>query len=403
MQESIAAAASAGEGLSLEPDAILKKAQQDVGLSDFGDDWFREPLGVFLKSARDEGNLSGFGRFNVHNSVLALLKNRLLAADILKEYPEIHDEQIVAPIIIGGLPRTGTSHLLRLLSSDAEFTTLPYWETLEPILAADELRRLARGEPDPRPIRVRASRARMSEILPHANAMHESSADEAEEEVRLLSMTFSSLLLETWFVAPSYGAWYQKTDQTAAYEYLKTMLKIIQWLRGAKRWVLKSPQHVEQLPLLRNVFPDATVVINHRDPVSVAGSVCTMFTYRSRVYTRQSPLEFGQYWGPRLEAAMNRCVRDRNQVPLDHSIDVHFREFMSDDIAMAERIYAVAGQPFTTDVRDAMGRFMSEHPRGLHGRVRYNLEDVGLDEGDLRTRFDSYMKHFGIVQEAMGE
>ncbi|HWW54807.1 MAG TPA: sulfotransferase, partial [Acidimicrobiales bacterium] len=214
-----------------------------------------------------------------------------------------------------------------------------------------------------------------------------------------------TMLFETMATMPSYHDWYRSTDQTKAYGQLKTTLKVLQWARGPRqaRWILKTPQHLEQFGPLMQIFPDATVVVTHRDPVSVTASTATMLSYLARLNTaRPDPVRIGQYWSARIETMLDACMRDRHLLPASQSIDVRFDEFMADDVAMVERIYAVADQPFTPSVRDAMAAFMASHPRGRHGRVVYDLADFDLAYEERRAALAGYVERFGVAEEEPG-
>jgi hypothetical protein len=199
---------------------------------------------------------------------------------------------------------------------------------------------------------------------------------------------------------PTWRDYYRGTDQTPAYDYLKRVLKVLQWQRGGTRWVLKSPQHLEQFGPLATVFPDATFVVTHRDPVSVTASLTTMMTYLARLNLEPvDPVAIARYWSDRLETMLRACVDDRELLPADRSIDVRFAEFMADDVAMVERIYSVADQPMTAGARAAMDAFMADHPRGRHGGIRYDLSQFGIDADERRKALQFYVDRFGIELE----
>ena len=205
---------------------------------------------------------------------------------------------------------------------------------------------LADGAPDDRVANTAAALDVVNTALPYFKRMHEMTPDEKHEEINLLAMDFSSMFFETMAPMPTWRDYYRSTDQTPAYEYLKRVLKVLQFLRGGDRWVLKSPQHLEQFGPLSAVFPDATYVVTHRDPVSVTASLVTMMTYLARLNLETvDPKVIGGYWADRLETMHRACVSDRELLATDRSIDVRFDEFMADDVAMVERIYAIAEQP----------------------------------------------------------
>jgi hypothetical protein len=377
------------EGIRLEPGFVLDEARSETGLADFGDPGFEERLDVLLRSVREEARLSPFGVINSHGLIVQLLKNRLLLQDLLRRHPEIHDVQIERPIVIAGLPRTGTTHLHNLLAADPALRSLPYWESLEPVLppGAEDLRRE----------RTAFALDIVNQSMPLFERMHEMTVDHAHEEIQLLAMDFSSMLFETTSVLPSWRDFYLAHDQTPHYEYLKTALKALQWLRGGTRWVLKSPQHMEQLAVLMRVFPDATIAICHRDPVAVTASVTMMLAYSSRMHTDAvDPVAVGAYWAPRIEQLLGACLRDRALVPDAQSIDVRFHEFMADDMAMVERIYAVADQPLPDTSRTAMRTFLDAHPRGRFGTVDYDLEQFGLTPAQIASATSAYTEAFAL-------
>lgn len=397
------AMAAAAEGLELTPGALMDAAAEATGLDDFGDRTFVGRLDVLCTALREEAGLSPAGVVSLHTQLVSLLRNRLLHQDLLTAHPEILDERIERPVVIAGLPRTGTTHLHNLLAADPALRSLPYWESLEPVLPEDERAAVAAGAPDPRVERCQLGLDVVNGAMPHFRRMHDMTVEHVHEEIQLLAMDVSTMLFETLALVPSWRDEYLAADQTPSYGYLKTVLQALQWLRGGTRWVLKSPQHIEQFGPLLATFPDATVVVTHRDPVAVTTSVVTMLSYTARLSTgRVDPVAIGQYWADRLVQMLRACADDRDLVPAEQSLDVPFPEFMADDVAMVERIYGVAGQAFTPDVEAAMRAFMEEHPRGRHGGVRYDLATFGLDAGELRDRFAFYTERFGLEPEVPG-
>jgi hypothetical protein len=389
----------AGAQLALEPSGLMAQAAAETGLSDFGPEDFEARLDILCRAMREEGGFNGAGVFQQHTFMVGLLKNRLLIEDLVRRHPEILDEHITAPIVICGLPRTGSTHLHNLMSADPALRSLPYWESLEPVLP-DRDRQVA-GEPDPRIERTALALSFLDVAMPYFSRMHEMTVEHTHEEIQLLAIDFSSMLFETTAPMPLWRDDYLGRDQRPSYAYLVKVLKVMQWLRGGTRWVLKSPQHLEQFPVLADIFPDATFVVTHRDPVSVTASMTTMVAYSSRLTRNQVDLEaMGGYWSDRLERMLGRCARERSALPDGQSIDVHFDEFMRDDIATVERIYELAGQPFDERARSAMHGFMAAHPRGKNGTVEYDLTQFGLDPAERRAAMAFYTERFGVSAES---
>jgi hypothetical protein len=385
----------------LDSDALHTKAIEDTGLDNFGPDDYRERLDVYLAALHDIDDMDGPGIVNFFGQLSQWLKNRLLLTDLVTRHPEIHDIELLPPVVIAGLPRTGTTHLHNLLgapSSDRRgspqgtFSTLPYWESFEPFPLPAE----AGLEPDPRAARMDVAVAVMNTLMPHFALMHEMTTEHVHEEIQLLANDVSTMFMETLAHVPRWRDYYLAHDQTSTYQYLATQLKALQFLRGGgRRWLLKSPQHLEQLQVLERVFPGVAVVCTHRDPVPVALSMIAMLTYSARMHRSVVPVqEIAAAWIDRLELMLAALARDRGTVAPERSIDVRFDDFMADEFGVAERVYGLIGEPVTDHARTAMADYLAAHRRGRLGRVVTSCEMFGLDEDDLRARFAPYVTRF---------
>ena len=331
------------------------------------------------------------GVVNFHSQLLQLLKNRLLLTDLLNRHPEIHDIELVPPVVIAGLPRTGTTHLHNLLAAAPTFRTIPYWESNEPFPLPSE----AGVEPDPRRTRMDMAVDFMNAVMPHFRLMHEMTTDHVHEEIQLLANDFSTMLFETLGYVPRWRDYYLAHDQTPHYEYLATQLKALQFLRGGRRWLLKSPQHLEQLPVLNRVFPGVVVIATHRDPLPVTLSMLAMLTYTARLHCSPVPVgEIAAAWVDRLELMLNALIRDRDILPKERSIDVRFDDFMADEMGTAAQIYELAGETMTGEAHNAMADYLAGHERGRLGRIATSTEMFGLDEDEVHRQFASYVERF---------
>ena len=323
------------------------------GLDDFGPDGWQEPLEVLCRSFRTEAGLSAFGTVSIDAQLTQFLKNRLLIADVVRRHPEVLDVPVTAPIVIAGLPRTGTTHLHNLISADPAMRFLPYWESIEPVPAAGEPL-FGDGNVAPRIARCDAALAMAELWTPELRRMHEMSTWHAHEEIHLLSIDCSSMFFDTLAPMPTWREYYRARDQTPHYAYMRQVLQVLQFLRGGDRWVLKSPQHLEQFHALAEVFPDATFVVTHRDPGDVLVSMATMIAYVSRVHLdRPDPVALGRHWERILTDMLQSCVTDRELLPAERSVDVRFDEFMADDLAAVAAVYELAGQPLDARARAA--------------------------------------------------
>jgi hypothetical protein len=385
--------------LDLAEDRLLEEASGRAGCDDFGDPGFLARLRAVITAVDSDTGLGPLGRFAIRQRTVRLLTSRLLVEDLLRRRPEILDIELVAPIIVIGLPRSGTTHLVNLIASDTRLRSLPYWESLEPVpLPGDGP---GRDGVDPRFARCGRDYEAQIRMVPLLRAMHHQYPTAIEEEIELVDLDFASYTLEWLARVPQWRDYYLTLDQRAHYAYMKKVLQVVTFLRGPNRWVLKSPQHLEQIPALLATFPDATFAITHRDPVSVIQSAATMLAYGDRMRRPAiEPEALAAYWVDRVDRLLRACVRDRDLLPPERSVDVVFHEFMADDVGTVEGIYERARLPMTSDVRGHLDAFMAANPRGKHGALAYDLRgDFGLEPAAVRARFDYYFERFPVATE----
>jgi hypothetical protein len=377
----------------LDSATLHAQASAELGLDDFGPQDYRARLELLLDCYRSVPGLSAAGQVNLYAQFVQLLKNRLLLSDLLRREPEVLEVELLPPVVIAGLPRTGTTHLQQLLAATGLFRTLPYWESVEPFPLPGEWGTV----PDPRIARTAASMDAMHTALPHLVLMHEMDGPEhVHEEIALLAGDFSTMFFETLTAVPAWVDHYRTHDQTPHYAYLRLQLQALQHLRGGRRWLLKSPQHLEQLPVLAQVFPGATVVLTHRDPAHVVTSLATMVAYTERMFCTAplDPHATGRRWADRLEVMLDALLRDRDRLGPDTSIDLPFDTFMADQEGALARVLALAGEELTPAARAGAADYLATHTRGHLGRIDYRPEAVGLDPGELRARFSAYSSRF---------
>ncbi|MEB3049023.1 sulfotransferase [Mycolicibacter sp. MYC123] len=380
-----------GAVLQLTPEALLDAAAQRTGLNNWGDNAFRERLEVLCESLITDADLSAVGRAMAFEQLVGHLVNRLRLEDLIATNPEIERVQIERPIIICGLPRTGTTHLHNLIAADPALRYLPYWESMEPVATPGE------ADPQARRDRCGVGLDLINTSMPDFKRMHDMTVDHAHEEIQLLANDISGMLFECSYHLPAFAQHYKTHDQSASYAYMKRTLQALQWLRGGTRWVLKSPQHLEQFPALYATFPDATFVVTHRDPVEVTRSMATMISYAARMSCdRPDPVKISKYWLDRADDLLTGCLRDREVLPAAQSIDVRFEDFMADEDGTVAAVYELAGQPLDARAKEAMTQFRGDHPRGRYGAVDYRPADLGLDADEVATRLSDYRNRFVV-------
>ena len=237
----------------------------------------------------------------------------------------------------------------------------------------------------------------MEAMLPHLSAMHPMHPDHVHEEIELQLPDFSSYQLEWVARAPRWRDYYLAHDQTPHYAYMKTVLQILQWRRPGERWVLKSPQHLEQLGPLLATFPDATVVVTHRDPVAVVQSTVTMACYGARTALPHDPTRwYRDYWTDRIGACSTpRCATatssPRDRTGTCSSTSSWRTRSARSSASTARRADAHRRSPG----RDR--RLPRAHPRGKEGQVVYDLRrDFAVTPDEVRTRFGFYLDAFPV-------
>jgi hypothetical protein len=384
----------AGQRWPFEPEALLAAARAKTDLDDFGDATFRTALEVLCRSAEHDLDLNPVGRRNLHGQILDHLCQRLRFIDLWKRKPEILEETIDRPLFIVGLPRSGTTFLQQLLAQDEIFRVTPFWEELSPLPDHDPAIR----PPDDKPLIERGEKnvEGLRQHAPGLLAMHQLAADQPEEEIYLLAPGFSSMVYEWVYLLPRYAEWYSQQDHTEGYRFFKRVLQTLQWMRGGKRWLLKAPQHMEQLKPLLTVFPDGTFIETLRDPVTAAISNASLTGYGQRIRTdRPNPHAAGHCSAAIVERLVTSLLRDH---PEDDPrfVLAPFDKLMADPIATVRDVYRAAGMTLSEEVLQKMESFIAANRAGRHGTNVYTAEDFDIDVPALRARIAGYYERFGI-------
>ncbi|ORB90019.1 sulfotransferase family protein [Mycobacterium persicum] len=387
--------------IRLDVDQMLAEAIDQAGVTDLDDtDGFGDRLAAHVAAIDGDTGLTQLTRGTLRQRVVRLLRNRLSLTDLVKRYPEIESIRIEKPFIVVGMPRSGTTHLVNLIAADPRRRALPYWESQEPIPA--------RGQGpdifgvDPRYTRIKQEHDALMVTAPMVAAMHDRFPAAIEEEMELLDLDLASYVLEWHARVPDWRDYYLTLDQHRHYAYLKKVLRALTFLRGPRTWVLKSPQHCEQLGPLMATFPDATVVFTHRDPVAVIQSAITMMAYSDRL--RRNSIDAAwllDYWSDRVDRLLRACVRDRALVPPERSIDIGFHRLDGNEMPLLETLYRRGGVELTPEVRGRFQQYLDGNPRGKHGRIRYDLQrHFGISADQLRERFGFYFDRFDVRAES---
>lgn len=387
------------EPIDMSVEGVLAEARAVTGLDDFGPLDFTERLELLLNEVAADDNLWRAGKARFRAGCVKAATNRLLNRDFLSRHPEVDDQVIDRPIIIVGLPRSGTTHLENLIASDRRLRHLPVYLGAQAVPAAGQL--ALPGDKDPRWQQAEQIWQMMAQN-PVFAAMHEHSPGHACGENELQMPDFTTYQWEWMAQLPNWRDYYLSHDQSGHYTYGKRMLKAIALqFPSPRRWILKGNQHSEQLPALMANYPDAFVVQIFRDALAILQSVLTM---RGLLVLddQKRPDIAGHvaYWVDRIEWMLKAYIRDRDAIPPGQLLEVKFADILADDIGTAQRVLDFAGLESSPDSLTDMRDYMASHPRGRDGRVVYDMAgDFNLDIGALRERFRFYTDRFAVPTE----
>lgn len=379
---------------AFEEAAVLAEARAAAKLDNFGGDEFLPGLRALLRTY-DASAWSEKGRTRNRRRLVNLLATRLKVEAAFAQHPEILERPVTQPVVLTGLPRSGTSALFSLLGADPAARPLRLWETQCP----DPLP-LPPGTPDPRRAAIDAYYAQGREKRPEFTKIHFTSADTPEECVLLHAYAMHGVQMGVEIFVEPYASWYQDeaADLRAMYAYQKRMMQLLDWQRPGERWLLKAPAHLWGLDALIATFPDVAIVWNHRDPLACIASACSM-TQALMATLEFDPKQLGPAVLEFYARSLDRGLAARENADPARFIDVPYAEFTADPLACTERIYAHFALPLPPPARAAIRSFAAENPEGKHGKHEYDLAQYGLDEERVRARFAGYAARFGGLHE----
>ncbi|MCD9624198.1 sulfotransferase family protein [Rhabdothermincola salaria] len=386
----------------LERDWILEEAgRRTGGLTDLGPngDIYLEGLDRTLDSLRTEADLNELGHMIARERMLLHTANRLGYVDDRKTDPAIATQQIVKPVFIIGMPRTGTTILHDILASDPANRAPLTWETMFPSPPP----RAETFTTDPRIAACAATFPAQDEQIPEFKAIHPMGAELSQECVTMMGEAMITPLFHNQFRVPSYEDWVD-TDApwSSVYEFHLTQLQHLQAHNAGDRWVLKTGAHLWGLDHLLETYPDARIVFTHRDPVKSMTSYASLTTLVRGVGSDSvDPAEVAADWTPRLRnVLMNGIhVRQAKEYPDAVFYDVLFTDFVKDQFAVVESIYDAFDLPMSDEGARAMKAFIDDNPPGKHGVHSYRPEDYGIVPDQIRADFAEYVHHFGLPPE----
>ena len=375
-------------------DALLQRARSETGLGDFGHEGFREGLERLVHSADTEARTTQMGSAVFEMSVLDLLKQRLAIEDWYSRHPEIGDQEIIAPLIGLGLPRTGSTAFSCLLAEDPNIRVMRNWEQMQVCPPPER----ATYDTDPR-IELAQEKMRIrNERFPRMKQMVPSSATSPVECQNLMGMNFRSQIFQAMYHVPSYVRWlHHEADMTDTYRFVKRVLKLLQWRCPPNKWRLRNPSHILFIDDLNKVFPDARFWMTHRDVADVIPSVADLYFELHKAFSDHVDKPWlGDVNVESCELGMRRVIAFRAAGNDHRFFDVRFDEFQREPFAAIEGLYRFLGEELTDVARARMTAWRDDTPRDKHGLRTYDPADYGLDRHALRERFAFYRQRFGL-------
>lgn len=375
-------------------DALLEQASGRTGLSDFGEVPFREALERLVASVNEEANLSERGGPTFAGSIVGYLSNRLKIVDYLKQHPELLDKPVEKPLFVFGLPRTGTTLTINLLSSDPRRRCYTRWEALDTVPPAP-----ATGyEDDPRYIAEKTRIDMSFKYMPQISAIHHEYADSPSECQFAMALSFVAQVFDSMLEIPSYHKWFlYEADYEPAFRFQKMQFQVMQ-AENTGRWTLKNPWHPLFLDDLTKVYPDAQLVMTHRDPLQVVGSACSLCATVRPIYSDQvDGRRVADMLMETFDVMIERQAAYRAKHGEDSIFDIDYAEQVADPIGQMKKLYAHFDEPFTEETEAAMKACMEENPKGKFGKHSYTLEQFGVSEDEVKERYKDYREQYGFA------
>ena len=388
-----------GGVVPLDEDSLLAQAMRNTGLEDFGDEQWREPFQILLRSLEEEAELNLMGRLYTRQDLLIALEGRLRVTDWYARHPEVEDEEIVEPVFVTGLPRSGTTIMQEILGADPRHRTVKMWEAKYPVPPP------APGDPapDPRIAQADALCTMQDRITPEWAAMHKVGGDLPVECIEFMYSSFISDAFSASFQVPTYSAWVAQADPAYSFWWHKRVLKLLQSGRPTERWLLKGPTHIPFLPTLFDTYPDAKVVLMLRDPVKALASVVdvcgTLFWMRC-----DEPFS-GDSYGHFLSADpvvtnLEQMIDwlEQGTIPRERVQPVRYLDFFADPAAGLGDLYAGIDIELTDEALRSMQAYLASKPKGKFGEHDYDLGGESIVAGE-REKFRKFQDYFGVASE----
>jgi len=374
---------------------LLDQARSQTGLGSFGEENFREGLEVLVRSLDEEAGLNEAGRVAQDGQIVHFLACRMQVEDWYARHPEIDEQEIVAPVIGLGLPRTGSTAFGCLLGEDPGVRVLRLWEAAQPCPPPET----ATEHSDPRIATMAAGLARQDIIQPRMKTMLPLSPTSPTECQSFMGYTFKSQQFMATAYIPSYAHWLNhEAEMVSTYRYVKRVLKLLQWRCPPHRWRLKNPSNSLFIDAVDEVFPDARFWMTHRDVAQVVPSVCDLYYEMAKPFTDHvDKLALGRQNVDFTALGQRRVIAFRDDKGQDaRFFDIQFATFQADPMPAIAGLYEFLAEDLTDTAKTRMAAWWEASRRKKPAGDRTDPGDFGLDTARLHEVFRFYTDRYGV-------
>jgi hypothetical protein len=383
-------------------DQLAEAAAKRAQLDDFGGDSWREGLSILVETLQTHPGVTDAGRKHSYGAYVDALWNRLRVVDYAKRHPEVQRERIERPLVILGMPRTGTTVASYLLDRDPARRSLLNWEAGDSVPPATR----ATLRSDPRCLAKKTALDQFAKAAEAAGAgmPHWEDADGPTECIFVQNQDFKAFVWDAWMPDGRYSDWLLAADMASAYAYHERVLQILQ-SQAPGTWSLKMPSHAVHIEALLAAFPDARIVWTHRDPFRATASLCSIQVQPKQVtlggaldLRSIAPIAISQ-----MREHVARPLRARERIGAERFFDLHYADLMRDPIGQMRALYRWAGDELTPEIEGRMRDWLARNPQDRFGARPYSFGQFGLTRRQLEPVFEEYLAAFEIELEPLME
>ncbi len=384
----------------LDANDIIAAAEARAGVGDT-DLALRPNLEALVASINQDARMPAWGEALTRGSLVDRTVERLETLQWLADFPEIGDETIAAPVFLTGLPRSGTTFFQYLFDRDHRFRLIRTWEAVAPCPPP--------GYDPQSVVRRKAEEAeRRARNRPHIEgfeALHLVDPDGSEECHAFMEHAYAAAGFQNLLRVPSYfDHLLESVDFTEAYRVHRRLLQVLQWRSPRPRWALKYPNHVLAMDSILEIYPDASFVMTHRDPVQTLASIAKM-THTLRGVRYDEPLdphEAGRHMLHFVRRHIDRIMAFTAGPNADRVTHVDYYRLLDDPATVMGEVHSSLGIDSPEEVREAVADWHRRNPKGARGANPYSLEQFGLDPDEVAEQFSDYRERFAIPREKDG-